>query len=204
MEAKAMVKEIEKYRLVTIIRTKDVSDALSKANLLCNSGVKFVEVTFTVPNAHEIIRTLRKEFPDVYVGAGTVINVDMLEKAIDAGACFIVGPNFDERISEICQAKDILYVPGIMTPTEIVKAMSHGHELLKVFPGEVLGPEFVKAMKGPFPDAKFIVTGGVSLENLDEWFKVGATAVGMGSSLTTGTTEEVKARIETLLKKIGV
>lgn len=93
-------------------------------------------------------------------------------------------------------------MPGVMTPTELVKAMKLGHTILKLFPGEVVGPQFVKAMKGPFPNVKFVPTGGVNLDNVCEWFKAGVLAVGVGSALVKGTPDEVREKAKALVEKI--
>jgi len=131
-----------------------------------------------------------------------VLDVDMCRKAIESGAQFIVSPHLDEDISKYCKEKGVFYMPGVMTPTEIVKALKLGHKILKLFPGEVLKPTFVKAMKGPFPEVEFVPTGGVSLENLHEWFEAGVLAVGVGTALTKGTPDEVKQKAQTFVEKV--
>ncbi|AFG34291.1 2-keto-3-deoxy-phosphogluconate aldolase [Fervidobacterium changbaicum] len=193
---------IEKERFIAILRTSSTEDAVEKGVTLSEEGVKLIEVTFTVPNATEVIKELKERCPDAVIGAGTVINLDMCVEALEAGAEYIISPNFDPEVSKFCAERDICYIPGVMTPTEIVNAYLAGNTILKLFPGDILGPAFIKAMKGPFPNVNFIVTGGVSPDNVLEWLKTGAFGVGMGGSLVSGSKEEVRERIRNVLKKI--
>ncbi|WP_448376947.1 bifunctional 4-hydroxy-2-oxoglutarate aldolase/2-dehydro-3-deoxy-phosphogluconate aldolase [Fervidobacterium sp.] len=202
MSKTELLSMIEREKFIAILRTSSTEEAIEKGAVVYEEGGKLIEVTFTVPNAEDAIEALKSLCPDAYIGAGTVINAKMCEKAIEAGAQFVVSPNFDPKVSKLCIEREILYIPGVMTPTEIVKAIQGGNYILKLFPGEVLGPVFVKAMKGPFPEVKFVATGGVTLDNLEDWFKEGVLAVGLGGSLVKGTREEVKERVKNVLNKI--
>ena len=197
-----LISVIEQEKFIAILRTSSTDEAIEKGTAVYEEGGKLLEVTFTVRNAEEAIKVLKSLCPNAYIGAGTVIDAKMCKRAIEAGAQFVISPNFDQEVSDLCGEREILYLPGVMTPTEIVKATRAGNSILKLFPGEILGPEFVKAMKGPFPDVKFVATGGVTLDNLEEWFKVGIFAVGIGGSLVRGTKEEVKERVRNILNKI--
>lgn len=189
--------------IVAVLRASSVEEAKEKAMAIFEGGIKIIEVTFTVPNADSVIRELSSlKEKGAWIGAGTVLDVDMCRKAIESGAQFIVSPHLDEDISKYCKEKGVFYMPGVMTPTEIVKALKLGHKILKLFPGEVLKPTFVKAMKGPFPEVEFVPTGGVSLENLHEWFEAGVLAVGVGTALTKGTPDEVKQKAQMFVEKV--
>lgn len=193
----------KKHQIVAVMRASSVEEAKEKALAVFEGGVRMIEITFTVPDADKVIREISflKEKGAV-VGAGTVTSVEQCKKAIESGAEFIVSPHLDEEISRFCREKGIFYMPGVMTPTELVRAMKLGHTILKLFPGEVLGPTFVKAMKGPFPNVKFVPTGGVNLDNVCEWFKAGVLAVGVGSALVKGTPDEVKEKARAFVEKI--
>ncbi|PLV57655.1 bifunctional 4-hydroxy-2-oxoglutarate aldolase/2-dehydro-3-deoxy-phosphogluconate aldolase [Thermotoga sp. SG1] len=193
----------KKHRIVAVMRASSVEEAKEKALAVFEGGVRMIEITFTVPDADKVIREISflKEKGAV-VGAGTVTSIEQCKKAIENGAEFIVSPHLDEEISRFCKEKGVFYMPGVMTPTELVKAMKLGHTILKLFPGEVLGPTFVKSMKGPFPGVKFVPTGGVNLDNVCEWFKAGVLAVGVGSALVKGTPDEVREKARAFVEKI--
>ncbi len=142
----------------------------------------------TVPDALEIIKELRKAYRngEVLIGAGTVLDPETARLAILAGAEFIISPNLNVDVIKMCNRYRKLVVPGVMTITEIIKAMEHGADFVKLFPGSVLGPSYVKAVKGPVPQARVIPTGGVSLKNVKDWFEQGCDAVAIGSELTAG------------------
>lgn len=202
MKKAEVISAIEQERFIAILRTNNTKEAIEKGSAVYEEGGKLIEVTFTVPNPEEAIIALKEICSNAYIGAGTVTNIEMCKKALEAGAEFIVSPNFDPQVAKLCAEKEILYIPGVMTPTEIVNAFESGHSILKLFPGEILGPMFVRAMRGPFPSVKFVVTGGVSLENLDEWFREGVLAVGMGGSLVSGSKDDVKERVRVILQRI--
>ena len=161
-----------------------------------------MEVTFTVPKAEEVMMKIKEDVEGVIVGAGTVLDENTCRAALKSGAEFIVSPHIDEGISKVCEEEGVLYVPGIMTPTEVVRSMRMNRIILKVFPGSTLSPSHVKALKGPFPNVEFIPTGGVNLENICEWFEVGCIAVGIGTSLTKGSIDEVEEKAQKFIEKI--
>ncbi len=193
----------KKHKIVAVLRANSVEEAKEKALAVFEGGVHLIEITFTVPDADTVIKELSflKE-KGAIIGAGTVTSVEQCRKAVESGAEFIVSPHLDEEISQFCKEKGVFYMPGVMTPTELVKAMKLGHTILKLFPGEVVGPQFVKAMKGPFPNVKFVPTGGVNLDNVCEWFKAGVLAVGVGSALVKGTPDEVREKAKAFVEKI--
>lgn len=182
MDRKAVLHELTQSRLVAVVRSKSPDEALAIARAAAVAGVKFVEITFTVPRAIEVISALTQE-NDLYVGAGTVLAVEQAEAAIGAGAKFVVAPSLELNLIPVCHAAGIACFPGAATPTEILSAARAGADLVKIFPADVLGGvEFVKQMSGPFPDIRFMVSGGVNLANLAEYVQAGVIGICLGSA----------------------
>jgi 2-dehydro-3-deoxyphosphogluconate aldolase/(4S)-4-hydroxy-2-oxoglutarate aldolase len=160
---------------------------------LYDAGVRIVEYTNRGENALHNFKLLKKfteeNLPGMHLGIGTIKTKKQAKKFIDAGCDFIVSPIISKEIAEIADDKKLLWIPGCMTPTEIALAEELGAEIIKIFPGNALGPAFIKSVKEVFPDLKFIPTGGVEPEenNLREWFKAGVIAVGLGSKLISTT-----------------
>jgi 2-dehydro-3-deoxyphosphogluconate aldolase/(4S)-4-hydroxy-2-oxoglutarate aldolase len=156
---------------------------------LYNGGVRIVEYTNRGENALANFKALRKvvnkDMPGLLLGIGTIKTKKQAKKFIEAGADFIVAPTINEEVGEITQNENLLWIPGCMTPTEIACAEGFGAEIVKIFPGNVLGPSYISAIKELFPGLKFMPTGGVEAEekNLIGWFDAGVVAVGMGSKL---------------------
>lgn len=153
------------------------------------AGIRAFEFTNRGDFAHEVfgelVKIAAREFPDLILGAGTLVEAGSAALYIQSGANFIVGPSFHESIARTCNRRKVAYMPGCATLTEISAAEELGAEIVKVFPGDTLSPGFVKAIKGPMPWTSVMVTGGVepTKESLESWFKAGVTAVGMGSQL---------------------
>jgi 2-dehydro-3-deoxyphosphogluconate aldolase/(4S)-4-hydroxy-2-oxoglutarate aldolase len=169
-----------------------------------DGGIDAIEITFTVPGAHKVIESLTAEFGDsLLVGAGTVLDSETARIAILAGAKYIVSPGFDADTARLCNRYQIPYMAGCMTITEMIRAMEAGVDLIKVFPGSAFGPSFVKAVLGPLPQAVLMPTGGVSLDNVDEWIKNGCIAVGVGGNLTKGTSQEITQAAREYVEKIA-
>ena len=145
-----------------------------------------MEITFSVPGADEVIRVIRNKYTQevLLLGAGTVLDAETARIAQLAGASFIISPSFNPETAKICNRYQIPYIPGCMTIKEITEAMEAGAELVKLFPGSVLKPDSIKAIHGPLPQVMLIPTGGVALDNLDDWFNAGCAAVAVGGSLT--------------------
>ncbi|MBT9134478.1 MAG: KHG/KDPG aldolase [Firmicutes bacterium] len=171
--------------LVAVVRAEDATTAEKIAGACLKGGLSAVEITFTVPGALEIIGLLRAQYKDqLLLGAGTVLDPETARMAILAGARYVVSPHFCAETAKLCNRYQIPYLAGVMTVREAVMAMECGVDILKVFPGELYGPQIIKSFLGPLPHANFMPTGGVSLENVGEWIKNGAVAVGVGSQLT--------------------
>jgi 2-dehydro-3-deoxyphosphogluconate aldolase/(4S)-4-hydroxy-2-oxoglutarate aldolase len=170
--------------LVAVIRRPKESQIQSIAEALVNGGVGALEITIDTPGSLEMIKGLKLTFKDkVLVGAGTVLDAVSAKGAIDVGADFIFSPNFDVETIQITNRYGRISIPGVMTPTEVVQAYSAGADLLKIFPGDAIGVNFIKNLQGPLGHIPVMPTGGVSLNNVEEFIKSGAVAVGAGGSL---------------------
>ena len=208
MKKEQIITRIRDNGLVAVVRAEneDMANRITEACL--EGGVSAIEITFTVPGAHKVIESLKQKFSkdELIVGAGTVLDSETARIAILAGAEYIVSPAFDEETCKLCNRYQIPYMPGCMTLTEMIKAMEAGADVIKVFPGNAFGPGFIKDIKGPVPQAVLMPTGGVSLENADQWIKNGCIAVGVGGQLTkgakTGNYEEVTATAKAFVAKI--
>jgi len=187
LKLKVLRKVIESG-LVAIVRTNSSDQAARIAEACARGGAAAIEITFTVPGATAVIEDLAKKYAsgEILIGAGTVLDPETARLAILAGAQYIVGPSVSPETARLCNRYQIPYMPGAATMREIVEAMECGADIVKLFPGETLGPAFVKAVKGPLPQASLMPTGGVAVENVAEWIKAGAVAVGVGGSLTAG------------------
>ena len=147
-------------------------------------GVNVIEVTFTVPNALEIIERLAaKVSEDVILGAGTVLTAEMAANALDAGAQFIVSPSTNLATIEMAKSRGVPVFPGALTPTEVITAWQAGGDIIKIFPANVVGPTYLKDLHGPFPDIPFMPTGGVDLNTARSWLENGAVCLGVGGAL---------------------
>lgn len=172
-------------RMVAIVRAGNPEAALQMAEACIAGGITALEVAFTTPDTVGVIKTLKERHGDkVMLGAGTVLDPETARAAILAGATFIISPSVNVETIKLTQRYQMLSMPGAMTPTEIGLALEAGADIVKVFPAEVFGPSYIKALKAPLPQAPLMPTGGVTVENLADWFAAGATAVGIGSSLT--------------------
>ena len=174
------------------------------------AGIKAVEYTnrgeAALSNFKKLIEVRNAEMPGLLMGVGTIKNLKQAEDYLDAGADFLVSPGFVKEVAEYAISKNIFYAPGCMTPTEIIAAENAGVKFIKLFPGNMLGPEFLSSIKEIFPKLLFMPTGGVDTtrENIEGWFKAGVCAVGMGSKLISKKLMEAKdyATIETETKKV--
>ena len=182
MDRKELLGELQGHRLVAVIRSKTPELALETAKAAANAGLKFVEITYSVPGAVEVIENLTQG-TDLHVGAGTVLSKQQAETAIKAGAQFIVAPSLELELIPLCHEANVACFPGAATPTEILAAMRAGADLVKIFPADLAGgPYFIRQMQGPFPEARFMVSGGVSVANVQEYVQVGTIGICLGSS----------------------
>ena len=182
------LKKIMDVGVVAVVRAESADQAIKIAEACKEGGIPAIEITFTVPYADEVIRELAKAYQDgsMIIGAGTVLDAATARIAILAGAQYVVSPCLDEETIKLCNRYQIPVMPGCVTIKEMVTAMELGADIIKVFPGDLVGPGYIKAVKGPLPQAPMMPTGGVSLDNVGEWIKNGCVAVGVGGSLTAG------------------
>lgn len=185
LDKEKIIKNIGDSGIVAVIRADNEKQALQIAEACINGGIKTLEITFTIPKANRILEKLSDLYSDtnVVIGAGTVMDSETARIAILSGAQFIVSPYFDSQTVRLCNRYRIACMPGAMTVKEVVQSMEAGADVIKLFPGEVNGLQMLKSLKGPVPQAKLMPTGGVNIENVDKWIKLGAFAVGVGSSL---------------------
>jgi 2-dehydro-3-deoxyphosphogluconate aldolase/(4S)-4-hydroxy-2-oxoglutarate aldolase len=198
-----VINRIAKAGLVVVVRADDPSKAKKIADACLKGGAAAIEITYTVPGASKVIEELSNTYKDgeIIVGAGTVLDPETARIAILAGAKYVVSPHLNEEVIRLCNRYQVPCMPGIMTVEGAVRAMELGADILKVFPGEAFGPRIIKSIKGPLPQANLMPTGGVNVENVGEWIKAGAVAVGAGSSLTAGAKTEDYDSITTLAKQ---
>lgn len=157
-------------KLIPVVVIKDINDTRKIMQALKKSGINCAEITFRTPCAAEAICFAKTEYPDMDIGAGTVINEEQCFRAIDAGAAFIVSPGLSKEVAAVCAARNIPYYPGCVTPTEIMTALSLGITTVKFFPANIYGGlKGLKALAAPFPQVKFIPTGGINRDNLEEF-----------------------------------
>jgi 2-dehydro-3-deoxyphosphogluconate aldolase/(4S)-4-hydroxy-2-oxoglutarate aldolase len=179
-----IVTEIENCGVVAIIRVQDPAAVRGVVDALAEGGLRALEVTMTVPRAIELIGEIAPTLPDDFLlGAGTVLDADTVPRAARAGAQFIVSPVFRPEVIAAAHDEGIPAMPGCFTPTEILAAWDLGADVVKVFPATSVGPSYFKDLRGPLPYVKLMPTGGVSIDNVGEWLRAGAVAVGIGSAL---------------------
>ncbi len=179
-----------KNNVVAVIRIDDKDLAREITEQVIAGGFKFIELTLSITNACELIKELSEKYKDtgVYIGAGTVLNVTDCKNVIDSGATFVVSPFTDKESVEYAIKNGVPMLPGIGTATEANFCYNLGCEIVKVFPGDVLGANFIKSCLAPLPHIKFMPSGGVNFENMNDWFAKGAYAVSVGGALYTGVT----------------
>lgn len=184
MSHQSVLDAIEASGVVAVIRMKEADRLLKVIDAVRQGGVQCIEITMTVPGAVRIIAELTQSVPEnVFVGAGTVTDAETARAVIDSGAKFVVGPVLSLDVLEVCRARDVAGIPGCFTPTEIHAAHKAGAEIIKLFPATSVGPKYIKDLLGPFPHLKLMPTGGVTIDNVGEWIRAGAVAVGIGSDL---------------------
>ncbi len=188
MDKNEVIKRICDCGVVAVVRAENADQAIKIAGACVEAGIAAIEITFTVPGAAEVIKVLSETYSsgEIIIGAGTVLDTETARVAILAGASFVVSPCLKQKVVELCNRYQVACMPGAMTIKEVVECMEAGADIVKIFPGELFGPAFIKAIKGPLPYAKLMPTGGVSLENANEWIKAGCVAVGVGGNLTAG------------------
>lgn len=185
MEKREIFDKIVSEGLIPVIRVASASEAIDVADAIKEGGVSFIEITMSVQGAMDVIKELTAKYKDeIIMGAGTVLDAETGRAALLAGAQFIVSPTLNLDLIELAHRYSAVVIPGAMTPTEILTAWNAGADMVKVFPaGQLGGPGYIKALRGPLPQILLVPTGGVNLQNAGPFIQAGATALGVGSEL---------------------
>jgi 2-dehydro-3-deoxyphosphogluconate aldolase/(4S)-4-hydroxy-2-oxoglutarate aldolase len=175
---------IEEIGIIPSVRLSSADDALFAAQAVSSGGIPIVEVTMTVPGALRVIQELTRQSPQMIVGAGTILDMQMAQRCLDAGAAFLTSPGLDLEVMECGLKRDAVTIPGALTPTEVIAALKIGSDFVKIFPcSQVGGPSYIRALKGPFPQVPLIAAGGVNQQTVGDFVLAGAAAVGVGANL---------------------
>jgi len=184
MNRQDIVKKLEDSGIVAVIRLNKADHLEKIIEALTGGDVRALEITMTTPGAVEIIRNISKTLSDDFlIGAGTVLNLNDTEAVIDAGAQFVVSPVYNPAVVKLAHRFEKAVMPGAFSPTEILNAWNGGADIVKVFPATALGPKYFKDIHGPLPQVKLTPTGGVTLENAEEFIRCGAVCLGVGTAL---------------------
>ena len=184
MKKQDVLEKIKQLGLLAVIRGPSVDLTVQMVGALIKGGVLGIEITYSTPNAEEVVKTLAEQYGDqIVLGMGTLTKPEQAESAIKAGANFLVSPISEPVLIKTMVDTGLLNMAGALTPTEVYQVYSLGTDVVKIFPGSLGGPAYIKALKGPFPYIPMMPTGGVSANNVADWFKAGVVAVGAGSEL---------------------
>lgn len=194
-------KQLFEAFLVAVIRGKTKEETIDLAQQAIVDGVKAIEITMTSPEAISIIALLKLRHPDLLIGAGTVLDVTTCAACMQAGADFIVSPGISMALAQMMQKHKGMYLPGVMTPTDIMLGLEHGFTHFKLFPASGFSPHYLKTLKGPFPDVKFMPTGGINLNNFTSWQLDNVFAIGVGSELFKQATQSVHDQVSSSVKE---
>src|SRR5258707_3196267 len=188
MSKQAQLRQVLDCGIVAVVRSPDSQQLVEVARAMADGGVSVVEITMSVPGALDVLRQVRATLGDrVLLGAGTVLDPETARAVLLAGAEYIVAPTVNVDVIRMCQRYDKLVMPGAFTPTEILAAWEAGADIVKVFPAEIVGPAYFKALRGPLPQIRLMPTGGVDLKTASEFLKAGACCLGIGSQLVEPT-----------------
>jgi 2-dehydro-3-deoxyphosphogluconate aldolase/(4S)-4-hydroxy-2-oxoglutarate aldolase len=178
-----LIEEFKTHQLMVAVRTETTEDAYNAAVACIEGGIRFIEITFSVPGADEVIRRLSKD-KRAFVGAGTVLSTEDVRKALHAGASYIVSPNFDEEVVKFTKKEGAVSIPGACTPTEVYRAYKGGGDIIKLFPFvEIGGLGFLKAIRGPLPFVKYMLCGGANLENVSKYLAAETAGILIGTAI---------------------
>jgi len=183
-EKENSLKVIQDSGIIAVIRSQNADEAVKIARAISKGGIVPIEITLTVPDAFSVMAEVRRSLgARILLGAGTVLDAEGARLAIRAGAEFLVSPMLNPDMVRLCRKNGKVAIPGAFTPTEIVAAWKGGADIIKIFPASLGGPELIKDLRGPFPQIKFLPTGGVMLENVAQFIKAGAVAVAVGGNI---------------------
>jgi 2-dehydro-3-deoxyphosphogluconate aldolase / (4S)-4-hydroxy-2-oxoglutarate aldolase len=193
---------IQEFGIIPAVRTFSKEDALFAANTIHRVGIPIAEIPVTVPGAIPLITQLRRDIPDMVVGAGTVLDVETAQRCLDAGAQFLTNPGLVVEVVEFARKNGVVVFPGALTPTEIHAAWKAGADLVKIFPCAYVGGDaYIKSLKRPFPDIPLIASGGVNQQTAFNFILAGATALGIGEELIPR--ESVEHRREERIRELA-
>ena len=200
----SLLNQIKQYKIVPVVVLKELDETIPTLKALCDGGLPVAEITFRTACAADAIRLGCETFPEMLIGAGTVINAEQANRAIDCGAKFIVGPGFAAEVAEVCRARGVLYLPGCVTPTEIITAISYGLEIVKFFPCSNFGGlGTLKALAAAFPAMHFMPTGGISEDNVLEYLAFDKIIACGGSWMMKGSPEEIREKTARAVAKVN-
>ena len=184
MSKEQQLQQILDTGIVAVVRAPDGDQLVDVARALMDGGVTTIEITMTVPNALDVLRRVRQVLGDqILLGAGTVLDTETARAVFLAGAEYIVAPTLNIDVIRLCQRYNKIVMPGVFTPTEMLAAWEAGADIVKVFPADVVGPAFFKAMRGPLPQIRMMPTGGVNLSTASDFLRAGACCLGVGGQL---------------------
>lgn len=191
MKKEQVLARLKEDCLVAVVRAKNLEQGEKVIDAIIEGGINFIEICMTVDEGSpiDLIANMVAKYKDnekIVIGAGTVLDPETARMAIMAGANYVVSPGLNVETIKMCNRYRVPMLPGVMTPTEAITALEAGCDIIKVFPGNIVGPAAISSFKGPLPQGEFMPSGGVDIDNVDKWLKAGAYAVGTGSSLTKG------------------
>ena len=191
MKKEQVLARLKEDCLVAVVRAKNLEQGEKVIDAIIEGGINFIEICMTVDEGSpiDLIANMVAKYKDnekIVIGAGTVLDPETARMAIMAGANYVVSPGLNVETIKMCNRYRVPMLPGVMTPTEAITALEAGCDIIKVFPGNIVGPAAISSFKGPLPQGEFMLSGGVDVDNVDKWLKAGAYAVGTGSSLTKG------------------
>ncbi len=176
--------KIKQLGLLAVIRGPSPELTLKMVDALMAGGVYGIEITYSTPNAPEVVHSLAQKYgQEIMLGMGTLVEPEQAAEAVQAGANFLVSPHCEKTLAEAMVATGLPVMIGALTPTEVMQAYRYGSDVVKIFPGSLVGPDYIKTLRGPYPYIPMMPTGGVNVENIADWFAAGVFAVGAGSNL---------------------
>lgn len=199
-----IMEQIKGAKIVPVVVLKTLEETVPTLQALCDGGLPVAEITFRTDCAADAIRLGSQRFPEMLIGAGTVINGEQCLRALDCGAKFIVGPGFSAQVAEICRDRGVPYLPGCVTPTEIITAISYGVEIVKFFPCSNFGGlAAIKALSAAFPSVRFLPTGGISEDNVLEYLAFDKIVACGGSWMMKGTPDQIREKTAAAMAKVS-
>lgn len=206
---KTVIEKIGKDKIIAIIRNDSQQKALKAALACIEGGIKIIEITLNTTGAFEVLSEINKTYPHVLLGCGTALDVEMTDRAIQTGVRFVISPHTDKNIIDFCHQNNVVACPGTSTPTEMMVAHSYGADIIKVFPITNLGgPSYIKNIRGPLPHLKLMPTGGVDINNIQQFINAGVYAVGLSNALIhreavdSGNFDIIKRLAQEMIKKV--